>query len=80
MYFLINSFFKLQNYFINLKMSTMQHGQYQTVARQYQTIQPSFCPPFQGGTVWVTNFVRLCLFSVVHQRLKSESNSFNLLF
>jgi hypothetical protein len=57
----------------------MQHGQYQTVAGQYRTVFNPLLSAFSGGTVWVTNFVRSCLFPVFHQRQKSESKSFNLL-
>jgi hypothetical protein len=34
--------FKLQNYCINLNLSFMQHGQYQTVAGQFWTISYPF--------------------------------------
>lgn len=42
----------LQNYFVNFKMSFVQHIKYQTVTSQFRTIRTPICHVFEAGTSW----------------------------
>ena len=47
---------------ITLKLSSMQYRQFQSVNGQFATLFTPILCPFVWGTIWVTNFVRFCLF------------------
>jgi len=48
---------------MNLNLSFMQHGQYQTVVSHYRTILSLICLLISWGTNWVTNFDLNCPFN-----------------